>query len=245
MPLKEEFRVQGDFLFKYRSFLPVLIIIPGIIVFVRNLQNFDLSISFNWELICLAISLFGLLIRMMAIGYSADNTSGRNTSEGQIADHINTTGLYSIVRHPLYVGNYFMWLGIACLTRHFWFLLAFTFLYYLYYERIMYAEEEFLREKYGDRYANWASKVPAFIPKLGQWKKPHLSFSWVKIIRQEKAGILNLFLVILIFKLIEAYCRHGEVQQVSRFWLFAFLASLVWYLLIKILQKSGVFKIDR
>ena len=245
MPLREELRVQGDFLFKNRSFLPVLIIIPGLIVFIMGIPNFDESFSFQWELICLAIALIGLFIRFIAIGYSADNTSGRNTSEGQIADHINTTGPYSAVRHPLYLGNYFMWLGIACLTRNFWFVAAFTFVYWLYYERIMYAEEEYLRDKYGDRYADWASKVPAFIPKLGQWKKSHLSFSWIKIIRQEKAGILNLFLVIFIFKLLEAYFRHNDLMQVSRPWFYMLCGSLLWYVLVKVIQKMGLLNKDR
>lgn len=245
MPLREEFRVQGDFLFKNRSFLPVLIILPGLLVFVLGLPDFDQNIDFQWELICLAIALLGLLVRCIAIGYSADNTSGRNTSEGQIADHINTTGPYSVVRHPLYLGNYFMWLGIACLTRNFWFIVAFTFVYWLYYERIMYAEEEYLRDKYGARYSDWASGVPAFIPAIGQWKKSHLSFSWTKIIRQEKAGILNLFLVIFIFKLLEAYFRYGDLTQVSRPWFFMLLGSLFWYVMVKVVQKMGKLDVDR
>ena len=33
------------------------------------------------------------------------NTSGRNTHD-QVADSLNTSGIYSIVRHPLYVGNF-------------------------------------------------------------------------------------------------------------------------------------------
>lgn len=245
MPLREEFRAQGDFLFKNRSYLPVLILIPGMIVFVKNLDHFNQAFSLKWELICLGVSLIGLFIRMFAIGYSADNTSGRNTSEGQIADHVNTTGPYSMVRHPLYLGNYFMWLGIASFTRNFWFVVAFTFVYWLYYERIMYAEEEFLRDKYGKRYSDWASGVPAFIPALGKWKKSNLSFSWVKIIRQEKAGILNLFLVIFIFKLLEAYFRHGDFQQVSLVWFYAFIGSLLWYVFIKVFEKTGVFGVDR
>ncbi len=242
MPLREEFRIQGDFLFKYRSYLPILIILAGLTVYVRSLPNFDPSKTMILELICLFICLLGLMIRFVTIGYSADNTSGRNTNEGQIADYINTTGPYSIVRHPLYVGNYFMWLGIACFTRNFWFIVAFTLLYWLYYERIMYAEEEFLRDKYGKRYSDWASAVPAFIPALGQWQKPNLRFSWVKVIRQEKAGILNLFLVILIFKLIEVYFFHGNGVVP---WLYAFLASLLWYVVIKIWQKSGGLSKDR
>lgn len=245
MALREEFRTQGNFLFKNRSYLPILIILPGLCVYVLGLADFDVANTMRWELICLAISILGLIIRMIAVGYSAENTSGRNTNEGQIADHINTTGPYSVVRHPLYLGNYFMWLGIACLTRNFWFIVAFTFVYWLYYERIMYAEEEFLRDKYGDRYVKWAAGVPAFIPALGKWKKSSLSFSWVKIIRQEKAGILNLFIVFFVFKLLEAYFSNGDIMHVSRPWFFALIGSLIWYVLIKVLQKIGKLKIDR
>jgi len=245
MALREELRQQGNFLFKNRSYLPILIILPGLWVYVMGLADFDDSRTMNWELICLGISIFGLIIRMIAVGFSAENTSGRNTNEGQIADDINKTGPYSVVRHPLYLGNYFMWLGIALLTRNFWFIVAFTFLYWLYYERIMYAEEAFLRDKYGDRYDEWASGVPAFIPALGKWTKSNLSFSWIKIIRQEKAGILNLFLVFFVFKLIEAYFQKGDIMQFSRPWFFALLGSLGWYLLIKLFQKAGKLQIDR
>ncbi|NLL27934.1 MAG: DUF1295 domain-containing protein [Bacteroidales bacterium] len=37
--------------------------------------------------------------------------SGKNT-EKQIADFLNTKGMYSIVRHPLYLGDFLMWLGL-------------------------------------------------------------------------------------------------------------------------------------
>ena len=245
MALREEFRTQGNFLFKNRSYLPVLIILPGLWVYVQGLADFDASKTVTWELICLGISVVGLIIRMIAVGYSAENTSGRNTNEGQIADYINTTGPYSVVRHPLYLGNYFMWLGIACLTRNLWFIVAFTFVYWLYYERIMYAEEEFLRDKYGERYATWAKGVPAFIPALSKWTKSKLSFSWIKIIRQEKAGILNLFLVFFVFKLLESYFSKGDIMQFSRPWFFALLGSFVWYVMIKLFQKAGKLKIDR
>ena len=152
MALKDELRSQGNFLFKYRSYLPVLIIIAGIIVLVDTKLN---SVNEPWhatyDIACVIVSFIGLLIRILAIGYSADNTSGRNTSAGQIADDINSTGLYSICRHPLYVGNFFMWLGIAMLTLNFWFLISFTYLYWLYYERIIFAEESFLIKKYGTK----------------------------------------------------------------------------------------------
>jgi hypothetical protein len=70
---------------------------------------------------CVFISLIGLAVRIYTIDYTPDNTSGRNTSE-QVADTLNRTGIYSIIRHPLYVGIFLMWLGIAFVVQNFWFI---------------------------------------------------------------------------------------------------------------------------
>jgi len=102
------------------------------------------------------ISLCGLAIRVYTVGHTPANTSGRNTA-GQLAESLNTTGIYSLVRHPLYLGNFFMWLGVALLIANFWFVIAFVFAYWIYYERIMFAEEQFLRTKFGPTYVEWAN----------------------------------------------------------------------------------------
>ncbi len=249
MPLKEEFRSQGDLLFKYRSYFPIVIIMVGLAVYFNELAKGGDSLeyinSFNYQMVCYGIAAFGLLVRVLAIGFSADNTSGRNTTEGQIADTINKTGLYSIFRHPLYVGNYFMWLGIACLTANLWFIIAFTFMFWLYYERIMFAEEEYIRNLYGDAYVEWASRTPAFWPAFTKWKKPALKFSWVKIIRQEKAGILNLFLIMMVFNFINQY-YFTDTVNIYNYASYLFAGSVVWYIIIKVIQKTtSVLELDR
>lgn len=241
MTLKKELRTQGDFLFKHRSYLPVIIIIAGLAVYIQNEMTSDVLPHQQGEVykfICLAVALLGLLIRVHAVGHAAKNTSGRNTTVGQVADEVNSTGLYSICRHPLYVGNFFMWLGIAGFTQEPWFIVAFTFMYWVYYERIMYAEEAFLTEKYGNKYADWASKTPAFIPAFSKWIKPQYSFSWPKIIKQEKTGIMNLFIVIFVFEAIGSYIRNGEILKMESYWWMLAVASIVWYIIIKVLQKT-------
>ena len=35
----------------------------------------------------------------------------------------------------------------------------------------MYAEEQFLRNKFGKDYLEWSNKTPAIIPKLANYKK--------------------------------------------------------------------------
>jgi len=64
--------------------------------------------------IAIALSMFGFIIRAIAIGTTPKGTSGRNTKEGQVAESLNTKGIYSMVRHPLYLGNYFMWWQNHC-----------------------------------------------------------------------------------------------------------------------------------
>ena len=151
MALQEEFESQGIWLFRYRGSLPIIILIIAIYFYIQSQLNPTLNcfqtaeaVSY-FEYFCLVISLLGLYIRSYTVGHTPNNTSGRNVTE-QVADTVNTTGIYSILRHPLYLGNFFMWLGPALLTQNWWFNIAFGFFYWVYYERMMFAEEQFLRK---------------------------------------------------------------------------------------------------
>ena len=64
----------------------------------------------------LLVSLFGLAVRVRTAGHTPDRTSDRRTAEGQVADEPNTTGIYSVMRNPLYFGDLFKWPGIALLS---------------------------------------------------------------------------------------------------------------------------------
>src|SRR5210317_904195 len=98
MPLKEEFRSQGNFLFKNRSYLPLIIVVVGIAVYIYTLSDKNISFgSFstnNWEFLFLAIAAIGQFIRAYSVGFAAKNTSGRNTKVGQVADSLNSSGIY-------------------------------------------------------------------------------------------------------------------------------------------------------
>ena len=105
MALVHEFEKTGNWLFKRRSWLPLVLIAAGIaVMYYVNRQG--ILFDSTEEIIFLSVSLFGELIRILTVGFAPGNTSGRNTSFGQIADEINVSGIYSLVRHPLYVGNY-------------------------------------------------------------------------------------------------------------------------------------------
>ena len=119
MALVHSFEETGNTLFKYRGQIPVFLFVLAVPV-IYFTDYFNIS-SIEWDvytIVCIAVSVLGLLIRAITIGTTPANTSGRNTKK-QVADALNSTGIYSVVRHPLYVGNYFMWIGIVAYTFKF------------------------------------------------------------------------------------------------------------------------------
>ncbi|MEZ4875221.1 MAG: isoprenylcysteine carboxylmethyltransferase family protein [Flavobacteriaceae bacterium] len=242
MALQEELKSQGDFLFRYRSFLPLIILVVGLAVFAYfklNPEEYnDFLYTETYKYICLGVSLLGFFIRVITIGYAAENTSGRNTHEGQIADEINTTGIYSTVRHPLYLGNFFMWLGIAMLTASFWFLVAFVFFYYSYYYlRICFAEEAFLRGKFENAYVEYSKTTPPFFPSFKHYRPSKRKFNLRKVIRQEKNGIAAIFLLFWLFEMAGDFMVTRKFELNRDFWFYAGIIASIVYLILKVLKK--------
>ena len=120
MALFQEFEKIGVKLFKYRGTLPIFILVAALAIYAferytaleNGLAQHSILEGNIYQLICLLVSLIGLFVRVHTLGFVRPNTSGRNTHK-QIADGINKTGMYSLLRHPLYLGNFLMWLGIG------------------------------------------------------------------------------------------------------------------------------------
>lgn len=235
MILKAKFEKQGNFLFRYRGIIPVFLLLAVIATFLNNELHLSEDVFLNY--FCLFISFIGFIIRALVVGNTPTNTSGRNTKK-QIADTLNTTGVYSIVRHPLYLGNFFMWFGIALLTINLWFVMFIIVLYWYYYERIMFAEEKFLISKFGKTYSNWAEKTPAVIPNFRNYTSSKISFSWKKVIKKEKNGIAAIFLIFWLLITLNDYLKHEEFILKMNFWTIAMIASCFLYLILKTIKNK-------
>ncbi len=190
MALLHSFERSGNILFKYRGQIPVFLFVLALpFMYVTAYDWYTEPLVKTLTLVSILLSLTGFFVRAYAIGTTPTGTSGRNTSE-QIAESLNITGIYSLVRHPLYLGNYLMWIGIVLFTYNFYFLLIVSLAYWLYYERIMFAEERFLERKFGDVYLNWSQKVPAFFPKFRNFIPSAITFSLKSVLRREYSGLL-------------------------------------------------------
>lgn len=191
MALRHSFEKTGNFLFKHRGQFPLILFGLAIpVIFWTNNHAILESKAVYFSLLSgsILLTVIGQVIRSIAIAKSAKQTSGRNTW-GHEAKALNTTGIYSIVRHPLYLGNFFIWIGIVCFIGNLWFVVIAALLFIWYYERIMFSEEVFLEKEFGEKYVSWSLRTPAFIPSWKQYAKNDVSFSVKTLLRREYPGV--------------------------------------------------------
>lgn len=236
MMLRDHFEQAGQRLFRWRSYLPLLLLgfLPSALGQYRHpLGSARLDVA--WELFCFGISCGGLLLRVKTVGHAPKGTSGRNMRH-QRADVLNTTGMYSIVRNPLYLGNFFMYLGVAMVPRFWWMPLLLVLAFVLYYERIIFAEEQFLERKFGTAYRDWAARTPAFVPRLRRWRKPELPFSLKTTIKREYLGLCGLIAMFVFIETLENLVIYGAFQ-LDAFWQGAAVFAVLVFAVMRFLGK--------
>src|SRR5687767_9367876 len=102
--MREEFEAAGNWLFQRRGYLPLLLFPLLLVSAARGGAPSAPALDAMWSGFCLVVALSGLAVRVATVGFVSKDTSQRNTGRPQ-AESLNTTGLYSVVRHPLYLGN--------------------------------------------------------------------------------------------------------------------------------------------
>ncbi|MEO0226136.1 MAG: isoprenylcysteine carboxylmethyltransferase family protein, partial [candidate division WOR-3 bacterium] len=141
----------GNFFYYYRSILPIpfylLILYYGILTRAGLL----------WGSIFIAS---GFALRIWASGFSDATSRYRYFSIHQVI----TSGPYRYSRHPLYLGNFLLTLGVLILYAPGLFITLVVILLFLFeYLTIITAEESFLIEKAGAKYEEYKKSVAMII----------------------------------------------------------------------------------
>jgi len=238
MALIDSFEKTGNFFFKYRGYIPIvlfLIAIPAMIL-SPNTDIFDSKYYLPLTIISISVSFLGEIIRSITIAKTPKGTSGRNRAE-QCADSLNTTGIYSVVRHPLYLANYLMWLGLLIFTANIFLIVTISLLFFIYYERIMFTEEQFLAKKFGNVFSEWAAKTPAFIPNFKKHKKSTVPFSFKSIIRREYSSVMAMALSFMAIDLLRYLIvfRKFDFDRIS---IYVAAATVVLAALLSLLRHN-------
>ena len=243
MKLRDRLASDGAFLFRWRSYLPLFFLVFAIPAFFATEQmerDVGESAAHAWVYFCMAVSYAGLLVRCLTIGFVPAGTSGRGTKR-QKAEVLNTRGMYSVVRNPLYLGNFLAMLGLAMSLMVWWLVAVFVLAYWLYIERIMFAEEEFLSARFGALYDEWSARTPAFFPNFALWEPANLTFSFKTVLRREYHGVLA---IAAGYFFLEAILDLGIEQQglsvwviEDQVWVYLFSLGGLVYLTLMVLKK--------
>jgi protein-S-isoprenylcysteine O-methyltransferase Ste14 len=176
----------GKFLFKYRSFLPIPYFLFLLIVLEFNCLNFFMG-SF--------IVLLGLLIRFFSQGFAGDWMRSSEVEAYYMLDE----GVYSIMRNPLYLGNFFIGFGFT-LASNFSLIFLFPFylsIFFVYYYLIVREEENYLEKKFGERFIRYRGSTPAIFPNFKKWKTGQ--FLGRNALRMEFSTYLTVGFIFILF----------------------------------------------
>jgi len=107
-----------------------------------------------------ALAVMGLLVRAWAAGFIRKE------------ERLATSGPYGHTRNPLYLGSFFLGLGIAVAGGQWYFVAAFLLFFYGVYGRTIRGEAQLMEQLFGDQYRHYAARVPLFLPRLTPYRAP-------------------------------------------------------------------------
>jgi hypothetical protein len=177
----------------------------------------------------------GFGLRALVVGTAPRGTSGRSTRE-LVAAELNTGGLYSMVRHPLYLANLLLWIGLATTTGSWWVVPVIGLAFFLAYRSIIAAEEAFLARRFGATYHGWAERTPALWPNPRRWRPAALPFSLKIVLRQEYYGLFTVVLFLAVLELAANVIDRGR-WEIGTAWILLLAVTTVTTGLLRLLQR--------
>ena len=232
----------GNFFFKYRNLLFILLylalFIPSPPIFSPGAFG---TTYYLWPItIGLIVTISGQLIRGATIGLAYIIRGGK---DGKVyAEDLVTTGIFNHCRNPLYVGNILMLAGVGILSNSLLYLLVFIPFFLFVYQAIVLAEENFLRNKFGEKFNDYCQKVNRWVPDLrgigNTFKGMH--FKWKRWILKEyntQYVWLTGIVLILLFKYPELTNHDSQLRNTLLVIILPIL--LLLYLFVRYLKKSG------
>ncbi len=241
---QQEMARSGQRLFFIRgTYIYTIIAISTLIAWCsRDVGPFSAAIAdCAWFWVSLGVASAGALIRIITSGFAALGTSGRVKAKAEAAE-LNTTGPYSLVRNPLYVGRIVNYTGMAMLSGS-WVFGALTFLLsVLIYERVSIYEEEFLREKFGAAHSDWAKDVPALYPRFHGWVKPKYAFWWKRMIWREKQKLFLLGTAVFLTWFARLDFSFTAIPAEQWVWAYAYGALVMAFAVSEAMRIGGYFK---
>ena len=146
----------GQFFFRHRSWTPIPFMLLLVLCTFKQTER-DL-ITWLPGLLLIAA---GEGMRLWGVAIIGKESRTRGSGVAKIV----SDGPYAYVRNPLYVGNFFLTLGMTFVSEILWMVPVSVALFLIQYVPIVAWEEQTLAERFGAQYADYCRRVPRWIPR--------------------------------------------------------------------------------
>lgn len=225
----------GNLLFHNRNWLFPLFYL---ILFIPSPEVFNDPVTAM--IIGFGITVIGQLVRIITIGLVYIIRGGKNRRVH--AETLVTTGIFSHCRNPLYVGNILILAGLGVASNSLIFMAIATPLFLFFYQAIVLAEENFLRNKFGQEFDDYCSRVNRWIPNLSGIGKTMASmeFKWKRVVIREYTStyIWMSGAVLIVAKHFYNHDDRFDFQAHIRTFIMLLVVLLFLYLLVRYMKKS-------
>jgi protein-S-isoprenylcysteine O-methyltransferase Ste14 len=231
----------GNFFFKYRNLLFILLYLA---LFIPSPPIFSTEVFgikyYCWPItIGLIITITGQLIRGATIGLAYIIRGGK---DGKVyAEELVTQGIFNHCRNPLYVGNILMLVGVGILSNSLLYLLVFIPFFLFVYQAIVLAEENFLRNKFGEYFIAYCKRVNRWLPDLRGIGKTFkgMRFKWKRwILKEYNTQYVWLSGITLILLLNYPQLTNYNARLRNTLLVIILSVLLLLYLFVRYLKKS-------
>ncbi len=138
---------------------------------VQFLMMFLYGNWFNLDILFYVGLLFAVISGVLILSSNVLKEQGEmEKGKGFVTTKLVDSGIYGIIRHPIYGSLFYLFIGFALISQHpvslFFGLTMSPFCYYF-----MLAEEKMTINKFGDEYVEYMKKVPRLNLLIGLWRK--------------------------------------------------------------------------
>lgn len=198
--MKQRIKIDG-------TIMSVVIILTGILCFFPSLYTKNIFLDDICDFIGLIAILKGTYLRMAARGYKKEFS--------QKGQDLVMSGPYSLTRNPMYLGTYFIGAGFVLIVWPWWFLVIFSVLFFVRFNKQMVKEEGHLKKIFGEKYEKYCRGVPRFFPswtKVAGIKMSEI-FPWAMCwSTKERLGLIGWPFLALLLEIFQEWVVYNVVD---------------------------------
>ncbi len=127
-----------------------------------------------------------------------------------------TGGPFSVCRNPLYVCSFVGVCGIALVSCHLVIMVLLPLGLWRVYEALVIREEQFLRQTFGQDYADYCAVTPRFVPALVRFRLPETVAADPRLLMLAVRDGMAWFFVLPVFDFIDYLHRAGLLTSLFR-----------------------------